>query len=190
MKKKIFIILGVILFLILLIPVPNRLKDGGSVEYTSVLYQVTKVKRLNLESVTGYEEGLIIEILGIEVFNNVKYDTKVNVDYINGVTMSIKDGTLTNSSVVVIIEDLNENKYVYSEAFLIEKRENDKWIEIKTINDDYGFNEMGYLVNEDNKLEMKQDWFKIYGNLEKGKYRLVKSIFDNGYKYFSVEFEI
>lgn len=190
MKKKIFIIIGIVLLAVLLIPFPARLRDGGSVEYNAVLYKITDVKRLNPKSATGYEKGIIIEVFGVQIFNNVSFDVVVNVHNIDGVSMKIVEGSLTNSSAVVVIEDLNENKYVYSEEFLIEKKENDKWVKVKTINDNYGFNEMGYLVNEDNKLEMLHDWSKIYGNLGKGKYRLVKSVFDNGYKYFSVEFEI
>lgn len=190
MKKKILIIIGVIALILLLIPVPIKLKDGGSVEYTAVLYQVTDVKKLNIDSKTGYEEGIIVEIFGIEVFNNVSYDVLVDVVDIEGVSMEIVENSLTNRSVVVNIEDLNKEKYVYSEEFLIEKKENDKWVEVKKINDDYGFNEKGYLVDENNTLEMKQDWSKIYGNLDKGEYRLVKYVFDEGKKYFSVEFEI
>lgn len=47
------------------------LKDGGTVEYRAILYSVWDVHRLALDEKTGYEEGLIVEILGIEVFNNV-----------------------------------------------------------------------------------------------------------------------
>ncbi len=57
----------------------NQLKDGGTVEYKAILYKVSKVKRLiSLEKmekegkIKEYERGFIIEILGFEVFNNVK----------------------------------------------------------------------------------------------------------------------
>ena len=51
-------------------PIPNRLKDGGSIEYISLVYKITKVHRLNALSITGYEDGWIIEILGFEIYNN------------------------------------------------------------------------------------------------------------------------
>ena len=47
------------------------LKDGSTVEYRAILYSVWGVHRLALDEKAGYEEGLIVEILGIEVFNNV-----------------------------------------------------------------------------------------------------------------------
>ena len=69
MNKKIIIIL--ILLAIMLIPFKFRLKDGGSVEYKSILYSVTKVHALNEQSSTGYEDGLRVKILGIKVYDVV-----------------------------------------------------------------------------------------------------------------------
>jgi hypothetical protein len=37
---------------------------------------------------------------------------------------------------------------------------------------------------------MEEIWKNIYGELEKGQYRLVKSIYEDVYKYFYVEFNI
>mgnify|MGYP003302547887 CR=1 FL=1 len=70
MKKKI-IIISIIIALVILIPISNKLRDGGSIEYRSLVYKITKIHRLNELSVTGYEEGWIIEILGFEIYNNV-----------------------------------------------------------------------------------------------------------------------
>ena len=70
--KKLLAGICIILALVLLIPVPLRLKDGGSVEYRAVLYSVTDVHRLAPELESGYLEGTVIEILGIEVFNNAE----------------------------------------------------------------------------------------------------------------------
>ena len=73
MKKKIIIISLVIVLIALLFPIKMRLKDGGSVKYNAVLYTVTDVKRLaDVKSDKEYEEGLIVEILGMEVYNNVR----------------------------------------------------------------------------------------------------------------------
>ena len=75
MKKKITII-SIILAIILLFPIPIRLKDGGTVEYKAILYKVSNVKSLasieEMENGKMYNKGIIIEILGFEIFNNVK----------------------------------------------------------------------------------------------------------------------
>ncbi len=77
-KKKIALIVVIVLAIIMLFPIPLHLKDGGSVEYKALLYTITDVKRLNpaIEEDNGngklYLEGITIEILGMEVYNNVK----------------------------------------------------------------------------------------------------------------------
>ena len=74
MKKKVIIGLCILLVIILLIPIPMRLKDGGTVVYNAILYQVEDVRRIDPESTSedDYLEGTIIKILGIEVYNDVE----------------------------------------------------------------------------------------------------------------------
>ncbi len=72
MKKKVIIGICVLLLLVLLIPIPNHLKDGGTVQYRALLYTVEKVHRLNpVDSKQLYQEGIILEIWGIKVLNTV-----------------------------------------------------------------------------------------------------------------------
>lgn len=66
MKKKILIVIGVLL-LVLLFPMEYRLRDGGTREYKSLVYKVTKLNRVMGDNT--YEKGWIIEIFGIEVYN-------------------------------------------------------------------------------------------------------------------------
>lgn len=72
MKKKVIIAIAILLAVVLLCPIPMRLKDGGTVKYQAILYSVSDVHRLSPSAEGGYEEGLIIEILGMQVFHNVK----------------------------------------------------------------------------------------------------------------------
>ena len=74
MKKKAIIVMIIIVLIILLIPIPRGLNDGGTVEYTALLYKVSKVHRYKLteDAERTFEDGTVIEILGIEIFNNVK----------------------------------------------------------------------------------------------------------------------
>ena len=70
MKKAISVILIIIAF-ILLIPFPQRYKDGGSVCYKAVLYSVTKYHKLpDMESDAKYIGGTCVEIFGIPVYDN------------------------------------------------------------------------------------------------------------------------
>ena len=74
MKKKVMIGICVLLAIVLLGPIPMRLKDGGTVVYRAVLYQVEDVHRLGAVDTAGdeYLEGMIVRILGMEVYNSVE----------------------------------------------------------------------------------------------------------------------
>ena len=68
MKKKVIVVMAI---LVLLIPIPVHLKDGGTIEYKALLYKVSKIHRLNANSLTGYEDGITIEILGLKIYENI-----------------------------------------------------------------------------------------------------------------------
>ena len=72
MKNKTLVVLIIVILFILLIPIPMYLNDGGTVEYKAILYKISNVHRLTGDLEKEYEDGTIIEILGFEVFNNVK----------------------------------------------------------------------------------------------------------------------
>ena len=74
MKKKVMIGICVLLAIVLLVPIPMRLKDGGTVVYHAVLYQVEGVHRLGAVDTAEdeYLEGMIVRILGMEVYNSVE----------------------------------------------------------------------------------------------------------------------
>ena len=73
MKKKNLICVAIVVALVLFIPIPMRLKDGGSVVYQAVLYSVKDVHSLNpdMESGAPYKEGVVIKVLGVKIFDNV-----------------------------------------------------------------------------------------------------------------------
>ena len=74
MEKKVMIGICVLLAIVLLVPIPMRLKDGGTVVYHAVLYQVEDVHRLGAVDTAEdeYLEGMIVRILGMEVYNSVE----------------------------------------------------------------------------------------------------------------------
>ena len=71
MKNGVLMIVGILLAAVLLIPIPMRMKDGGSVEYRAILYKVVDVRRIDPQSTDGYIDGTIVEILGMEVYRDV-----------------------------------------------------------------------------------------------------------------------
>lgn len=74
MKKKVLIGLIIIVLVILLFPSRNALNDGGTIEYKAVVYKVSKVYRYKIDGKynNNFENGIIIELFGKEIYNNVE----------------------------------------------------------------------------------------------------------------------
>lgn len=59
-----------IVLLILFIPLRMNLKDGGSVRYKSLVYEVTKIHRLSPDAhgIKPYIDGFEVKVLGMTVY--------------------------------------------------------------------------------------------------------------------------
>ena len=59
-----------IVLLILFIPLRMNLKDGGSVRYKSLVYEVTKIHRLSPDAhgIKPYIDGFEVKVLGRTVY--------------------------------------------------------------------------------------------------------------------------
>lgn len=106
--------------------------------------------------------------------------------------MTIKEGTLNKDGVTVIIKDLSGERQTFGEEYRVDVYKNGVWEESEIVlEDNYAWNAIGYSTDE-NGYEMKIQWTWLYGKLEPGHYRIVKSIMPKMYlyEYFSVEFDI
>ncbi len=79
MKKHITVIITILIILVLMFPIRTQLKDSGTVEYKSLTYKISKVKRLISEEeaekegkVQNYDRGIIVELFGFEIYNDVE----------------------------------------------------------------------------------------------------------------------
>lgn len=74
MKKKAIITIALILAaaVILLFPVRLLYKDGGSVEYRSLTYSITRYHRLSHEAAQGFETGWRIKFFGITLRDDLR----------------------------------------------------------------------------------------------------------------------
>ena len=71
MKRKTFAILAIIVILLILFtPIRMNLKDGGSVSYKSLVYEVTKIHQYDPEfdDVKPYIDGIEIKIFGMRIY--------------------------------------------------------------------------------------------------------------------------
>ena len=71
MKKKTLAVTAIIVVLVILLtPIRMNLKDGGSVRYRSLVYEVTKIHQLapDADGVKPYIDGFEVKILGMTVY--------------------------------------------------------------------------------------------------------------------------
>ena len=167
--------------------------DGGS-----KLYKYNKVN-----NVFGNKDFYVIvcnstdgikDIFVAKNISSLNDKCTIKTNDLNEVTMTIKEGTLTNVGATVIITDRSSRNNMYGEPYRIDQYVDNEWKELDVvIEGNYAFTSIGYTVDETNKLELKIDWEWLYGKLKPGKYRIVK---DTSYPgegtshYLTAEFEI
>ncbi len=72
MKKKLKIIIPLIIAVILLVPIKECYKDGGTIKYNAVLWSITKHHSIAHDSAGkhGYDTGTTVRILCFEVYSD------------------------------------------------------------------------------------------------------------------------
>ena len=133
--------------------------------------------------------GLLI-VFGILALTTQSYfevieETVYATSEVENVSTTISDISLTGATIT--IKDTNESKYTYEEWYVIEKEIDGKMYSIPTKVKDYGFNSIGYTVDENNEVKFVIDWEWLYGELTQGNYRIIKKSHD---KYISIPFSI
>lgn len=172
----------------------DALNDGGS-----KLYQYKKNKKI-----FGNDDFYVIVCNSLDGINNIYVAKKretldnkcsIKIDDLDGVSMSIKEGTLTNLGATILITDTSDRNNIYGEEYRIDRKDkNGNWVELEIIFEgNYGWNSIGYSVGEDNKLSFHIIWKSLYGELKSGEYRIVKSTTEAGEgtnHYITSEFTI
>ena len=107
------------------------------------------------------------------------------------VQIKVIDDTISENGITIVITDNNKTPYNWGENYKIEQKNNDIWEEIKP-NKNVIVNSVNYNVDENNQITYRINWNEYYGTLEKGIYRIVKSVSDNdtNINIYSDEFEI
>ncbi len=158
MKKKVIVVVIVIILLILLVPIPMYLKDGGTVEYKALTYKISKVHRL--ANALVYEEGIIIEILGMEIYNNVKNATTGNESEMDN---DMED--ITNMSVLIDGKKYNarieDNKTAQTFVSSLPQEFNMKEL---NGNEKYIYMDNSLPTNSSNPKHIKAGDIMLYGN--------------------------
>ena len=104
---------------------------------------------------------------------------------VENVSISIRD--VSAAGATVIVKDTNAEPYIYGSWYAVEQERNGEWYEVKTVINNYGFDALGYVPNENGEVEFTISWEWLYGKLPAGQYRLLKQV--NG-QYIAVTFTV
>ena len=70
-KRKHIKAIIIVVIIILFIPIPIFYKDGGTVEYRAIVYDITRYHQEDSSLPTfGYRKGWKIELFGLEVYDS------------------------------------------------------------------------------------------------------------------------
>lgn len=174
-KVNIILMVAIVIFIVMLIPIPNQIKNGDK-EYKAVLYTYTKIHRPSDISLTGYQDGLELKILGIRIGGNVNIDVKNVQKNTDSVVLEVKEDTRTSKGATFIIKNNADEEYSYGDVYAIEKFENGSWEELDTLTGTpLSWNAIVYTLKSNDEREISINWSLGYGKLTSGTYRLVKN---------------
>lgn len=101
------------------------------------------------------------------------------VNTMDGVSMAIKEGTISPTSTTVTLENHSDKHCIYGEDFALEKKYKGGWYQVPVIFEgNHGFNAIGYDLAPADRKEWTIGWEWLYGSLDAGNYRIVKEILD------------
>lgn len=91
----------------------------------------------------------------------------------NDVSISIKEGTLTNTGATLILTNNSDKEFQYGDSYEIEIKKGKKWYKI---NVKLYFNLPAFFLKSKESKEIELNWENEYGKLAKGTYRIIKDI--------------
>ena len=106
------------------------------------------------------------------------------------VSLSIKDGTLTNTGATIVLTNKSNKEYVYGEPYSIQIKKDGTW---HVINVQRIFQTPMFHLKNGETTEIELKWDANYGKLESGTYRIIKNIGyeceKDKFEYFSIAVE-
>lgn len=126
---------------------------------------------------------------------DLKPTTFDEVNQLDDVIMTVKGETSTG--LTVLLQNKSNSECIFGEYFYLERKQDGNWYKVPvTIKEDYGFEDIAYILPPHEETEWEVDWNWLYGSLESGEYRIIKDVHElteSGYYdayYLACEFMI
>jgi len=173
--------------------------DGGTIEYFGLGYKV-----IDFHTIAGFDDIKIgtwfmdyndfeeeIKAYEKKYKENLLTNEENNSDLEN-VIMKVDSTTIKPTSISIIIINNNDNEIGYDQEYKIQKNINGEWKYLDYL-PNTSWNDIAYIIKANSQTTKKLNLENTYGELEKGTYRIIKTMFsENGKKadIYSNEFEI
>ena len=177
----------------------GAIMDGGTIEYFGLGYKV-----IDFHTIAGFDDIKIgtwfmdyndfeEEIKAYEKkFEESLSTNEENNSDLENVIMKVDSTTIKPTSISIIIINNNDNEIGYDQEYKIQKNINGEWKYLDYL-PNTSWNDIAYIIKANSQTTKKLNLENTYGELEKGTYRVIKTVFfENGKKtdIYSTEFEI
>lgn len=117
---------------------------------------------------------IVLGITGCGTKNKFDVGEKSNIEITeNNVSLSIKEGTLTNTGATLVLKNNSDITVSYGNPYSMEIKQNGQWHKIDV---ELNFTLPAYFLSSGESTEILLNWENAYGELAKGEYRIIKNI--------------
>jgi hypothetical protein len=114
-----------------------------------------------------------------EMPTNLKPSQFESINDLEGVVMNVVEDSASSTGLKVLFENNSEKNCIYGSYYLLEAKISDKWYEVPVVFEgNYGFDSIGFPLDQSQTSEWSVEWEWLYGILDAGDYRIVKDILD------------
>lgn len=122
----------------------------------------------------------IVILVGLNILMRTNFTEYNNYA---GVTMTLNDNNLSGTGISLIVQNETEKELIFGEEYTLEKKIFGRWYRVmyksSMMIQSVGWNSIGLPVSQKSERTFEIDWEWLYGNLDKGKYRIVKRFIVN-----------
>ncbi len=117
----------------------------------------------------------VVLVLGIYWCTNNRIGEKSDMQISESdVSLTIKEGTLTNKNATLILRNGSDKTVTYGEGYIIEIKKHGEWYKLKSGDRWFTLSSSFLHVGESKEMEVNLEYG--YGKLKKGTYRIIKDM--------------
>lgn len=124
---------------------------------------------------------------GFALFEAEETKKEETTEYLDYVHAGIK--LWTSDSLELKLTNVSNETISYGEAFTIEVLHDDIWEKLPVLSKDYGFNDISYELEPGEYRFIDIEFARLYGELHEGRYRIIKEIYLQDGRVYSVPAE-